>query len=267
MDGDVLAGAEEFSLPGGPVGALLVHGFTGTPQAMRPLGDHLAARGVAVEAIRLPGHGTTWQDLDRRTSDEWVEAVDAGFDALAARTETTFVVALSFGAALALDLAARRPDDVAGLVTLAGLVYTKDPRRHLAPVIRRLTRSLPGVANDIADPDARELAYERLPTAAAHAMLRFVKRARAALPAVRCPLLVMHGRHDGTVAPGNAEVIARSVSSRDVELVWLERSRHVVTLDYDRDEVYDRTYRFIAARALASPGAGPSTKGAARDAV
>ncbi|HEX2050486.1 MAG TPA: alpha/beta fold hydrolase [Actinomycetota bacterium] len=267
MSDDVLAGAEEFSLPGGPVGALLVHGFTGSPQALRPLGEHLAARGVAVEGIRLPGHGTTWQDLDRRTSGEWVEAVDAGLDAVTARSERTFVVALSFGAALAIDLAARRPRDVDGLVTLAGLVYTKDPRRHLAPVIRRLVRSLPGVANDIADPDARELAYDRLPTAAAHAMLRFVRRARAALPAVQCPVLVMHGRHDRTVAPGNAEVIARSVSSRDVELVWLDRSRHVVTLDYDRAEVYDRTYRFIAARAPASPGAGPSTKGAARDAV
>lgn len=241
----ILEGAEEFSLGSGPVGALLVHGFTGSPQGMRGLGDYLAERGIAVLAPRLPGHGTTWQDLNTRTAQEWVTEVDSAFHRMAAERDEVFVVALSFGAALALDLAARYPDEIAGLVTLAGMVMTKDPRRHLAPVIRRLARSVPGVGNDIADPDAREIAYDRLPTGAAYYMLRFLKSARVGLPAVRCPILVMHGRQDHTVHPSNAQVIIDSVGSQDKELVWLDRSYHVVTLDYDRDEVFERTHRFI----------------------
>jgi carboxylesterase len=246
---EVLEGAEEFTLGEGTVGALLVHGFTGSPQGLRGLGEYLAERGLAVEGLRLPGHGTTWQDLNVRHAQEWIDAVEAGFAKVAEGRRKIFVAGLSFGAALALDFAARNPDAVAGVVTLAGLVYTRDPRRFLAPVIRRLTASLPGIANDIADAGAAEIAYDRLPTTAAYQMLRCIRRARAALPNVRCPILVMHSTNDHTVHPGNARVIFDTVASEDKELVWLDKSYHVITLDFDKQEVFERTYDFIKQRA------------------
>jgi carboxylesterase len=242
----ILEGAEAFSLGEGHVGALLVHGFTGSPQGLRGLGAFLAERGISVVAPLLPGHGTTWQDLNSRTADEWTAAVDAAFHEMAAEKEEVFLVGLSFGGGLVLDLAARYPLDVAGVVTLAGMVETRDPRRHLAPVIRKLVKSLPGVGNDIADPEGKEIAYDRLPTSAAYHMLGFLKRAKMGLGAVTAPILILHGRNDHTVLPFNADVIHDSVGSTDKELVWLERSYHVITLDHDRDQVFDRTYRFIA---------------------
>lgn len=66
MEPQILKGAEEFTLGQGTVGVLLVHGFTGSPQTVRGLGAYLAERDLAVEGIRLPGHGTTWQDLNAR---------------------------------------------------------------------------------------------------------------------------------------------------------------------------------------------------------
>jgi carboxylesterase len=244
----VQSGAEEFSFGQGPVGALLIHGFTGSPQGLRSLGEFLAGKGIAVAGPRLPGHGTTWQDLNTHSHTDWAQAAEDAFFKLSSACDEVFVVGLSFGGALALDLAARYPARVAGIVTIAGIVHTKDPRRFLAPVIRRFVASLPGVANDIADPDEKELAYDRLPTAAAHSMLRFLKRARRALPAVRCPVLVMHSHNDHTVPPSNADVIHDEVASTDKELVWFERSYHVITLDYDRDEAFSRTYEFIKER-------------------
>lgn len=241
----IVPGAEEFALGDGRVGALLIHGFTGSPQGLRGLGEYLADRGIAVLAPLLPGHGTSWEDLNGRTAVEWADAVEAGFRRLAAERDETFVVALSFGAALALDFAARYPDEIRGLVTIAGLVRTKDPRRFLAPVIRRVATSLPGVGNDIADAQQREIAYERLPTSAAHQMLRFIKRARLGLPAVRCPILVMHSRNDHTVSADNARLIHDSVSSQDKELVYFDRSYHVITLDHDKEDAFERTYAFI----------------------
>lgn len=251
MEIKILEGAEAFSLGEGPVGALLVHGFTGSPQGLRGLGAYLAERGVAVSAPLLPGHGTTWQDLNSRTAKEWVETVDTAFHKMAAESDEVFLIGLSFGGGLVLDLAARYPNEVAGIVTLAGMVETRDPRRHLAPVIRKLVKSLPGVGNDIADPDGREIAYDRLPTNAAYHMLGFLTRAKLGLGAVTAPILVLHGRNDHTVAPFNAELIHDSVGSTDKELVWLERSYHVITLDHDRDEVFDRTHRFIVEHSTA----------------
>lgn len=244
----VLDGADEFALGTGRVGALLIHGFTGSPQGLKGLGEYLAERGIAVVGVRLPGHGTTWQDLNRYRFGHWVEAVERGYDRLAASSDVIFLIGLSFGAALALDFCARRPERVAGIVTLGGFVQTRDPRRFLAPVIRCITRSLPGVGGDIADPGGREIAYDRMPTAAAASMLAFLRRARRAMPRVRQPILVLHGRNDHTVHPDNAALIFDSVASTDKQLVWCERSYHVITLDYDRDDVLARAYEFIKER-------------------
>jgi carboxylesterase len=241
----VREGAEEFALGDGPVGALLVHGFTGSPQGLRQLGEHLSARGIAVKAPRLPGHGTTWQDLNTKKHRDWIDAVEHGFFTMAAERRRTFLIGLSFGAALCLDIASRYPDKVEGVVALAAYVHTPDRRRHLAPIIRRVTRSLPGVANDIADGASKEIAYDRVPTGAAHSMLQFLKRVRLGLPSVTCPVLIIHSRNDHTAHPSNAELVSRSIGSDDKEIIWLERSYHVITLDLDRDEVFERTYDFI----------------------
>ena len=242
----IIEGTEAYSLGEGPVGALFCHGFTSSPQNMRLLAEYLTERGLAVRAPLLPGHGTTWQDLNTKTTTDWTRAIEDAFHSISAECDEVFLVALSFGAALALDLAARYPDQMAGIVTLAGFVATKDPRRFLAPVIRRVVKSLPGVGNDIAESELREIVYDRVPTSAAHFMLKQLKTARLGLPAVTAPILVMHGRNDHTVLPFNAELIYNTVGSIDKEIVWLERSNHVITLDRERDQVFDRTYRFIA---------------------
>jgi carboxylesterase len=80
-------------------------------------------------------------------------------------------------------------------------------------------------------------------------VLGFIKKVRSSLASVTSPILVMHGRNDHTVHPGNAQLIYEGVSSRDKELVWMERSYHVITLDYDREEVLRRTTEFIKERA------------------
>ena len=84
----VLPGAEPFDHAGGPVGLLLCHGFTGSPQTLRGWADYLAAGGLTVSLPRLPGHGTTWQDLARTSSDDWFAEVDAAFGRLASRCES-----------------------------------------------------------------------------------------------------------------------------------------------------------------------------------
>jgi len=242
---EVLAGADEFAFGEGPVGALLVHGFTGSPQGLRALGEHLAEQGIAVAGPRLPGHGTAWEDLGAKRSDDWIEAAESAYEALRERTDEIFLVGLSFGAALCLDLAARKPDQVSGVVALAPFVMSKDPRRFLTPVIRLVVQSIPGVGNDVADPEMREIVYDRVPVHAAGSMLQFTAKVRGGLDDVIAPLLIVHSRNDHTAHPANAELIHRSVSSADKRIEWLERSYHVITIDYDRDRVAELTADFI----------------------
>src|SRR3954452_23036284 len=88
--------------PHGRVGVLLSHGFTGSPASMRPWAEHLAAQGYAVSLPRLPGHGTTWQEMNRTTWADWYAEVERAFLALANQVDTVVVGGLSMGGALVL---------------------------------------------------------------------------------------------------------------------------------------------------------------------
>jgi len=115
-------------------------------------------------------------------------------------------------------------------------------------------RFLPGVGGDIADPDAREVAYDRLPVAALLSMSRGLEELRPRLVGVRCPVLILTSRHDHVVASASSDVLAGAVSG-PVERVWLERSHHVATLDLDRHELERRVVDF-ALGAVAAGRAG-----------
>jgi carboxylesterase len=245
---DILEGAEEFAFGEGPTGALLIHGFTGSPRSMVDLGRHLGERGISVKGIRLPGHGTTWEDLNTRTATDWTGAVEEAVESFEADHDTVFLVSLSFGGALSLDYAARHPGRVRGLVLLAPFVRTKDPLRFVAPLASKLIKSVPGVGNDISLEGQDEICYDRVPAAASVHMLRFVRGVRNHLDKVTAPALIIHGRQDHTSPASNAQLIFDGISSSDKELVWLEKSFHVITMDHERDDVFRRTHEFIETR-------------------
>src|SRR5262245_17365486 len=93
-----------FFLPAGPVGCLLLHGFTATPYDMRFLGSALHGRDVTVSAVCLPGHATSPEDMERHTWSDWVEGARAGLLELKKSAGQVVVVGQSMGALLALKL-------------------------------------------------------------------------------------------------------------------------------------------------------------------
>src|SRR5439155_2393829 len=105
---------------------------------------------------------------------------------------------------------------------------------------------------DIADPAQKELCYERVPLRAAAAVLAYQAEVKARLSDVRAPLLLFCSRQDHVVPPGNTSFVAEHVSSTDVEVVWLDRSYHVATLDYDAPAIFERSAEFVSKRAAES---------------
>ena len=130
----VLAGAEPFSAPGGPHGALVLHGFTGCPQSMRGLAQAFASAGFAVELPRLPGHGTAIEDMLETSWDDWSKAAEAAYDDLAARCDKVVVSGLSMGGTLTLWLAEHHPE-IAGIVLVnAAAEPPADSFKEMLPV-------------------------------------------------------------------------------------------------------------------------------------
>lgn len=242
--------AEPFSSDGTPdatgrtVGVLLSHGFTGSPASMRPWGESLAAQGFAVSVPRLPGHGTTWQEMATTTYDDWYAAIDRAYTELRARCDVVVVAGLSMGGTLALDLAAHH-QEIAGLVLVNPAVGSTNKQLLAVPLLKHFVRAMPGIGNDIKKPGVDELGYDKTPLRPLASMIKAWKKVRGDLPAITCPVLLFRSAEDHVVDPSSARVILGSISSRDATEVVLRESYHVATLDNDAPQIYAESAEFV----------------------
>lgn len=228
------------------IGVLLSHGFTGSPASMRPWGEHLAEQGYGVAVPLLPGHGTTWQDLNQRTWADWSAALDDAFVELRAEHDAVVIGGLSMGGGLALRVAADRPDEIAGLMLVNPAVATERLDVKLLPLLKHLVPSFPAIANDIKKQGVDERAYSRTPLKAIHSLIRGWKPLRVDLPRVTAPLIYFRSTVDKVVDRASQPLILDGVSSTDVEVVSLEDSFHVATLDNDAPLIFERSSEFVA---------------------
>ncbi|MGH8995811.1 MAG: alpha/beta hydrolase [Acidimicrobiales bacterium] len=253
MSAPVMAGAEPFSASGGPEGVLLIHGFTGNTFSMRGLAQAIAAAGLTVEAPLLPGHGTAVADMVGTRWEDWSGAAEAAYLDLAGRCERVAVVGLSMGGTLTCWLGERHPE-IGGLVLINPLVRSI-PDDQVAAVRGMLDAGetlMDGIGSDIALPDATELSYGQTPLEPLLSLLEAASEVGAKLSTISCPVLLLSSRDDHVVPPVNGDDIDAALGER-CERVWLERSYHVATLDYDRDEIEKRATEFVL-RATGSGG-------------
>ncbi|MFC4498988.1 MULTISPECIES: alpha/beta hydrolase [Streptomyces] len=242
----VLPGAEPYRREGGEVGVLLCHGFTGSPQSLRPWARYLSGRGLTVSLPLLPGHGTRWEDMALTGWPDWYAEVDRELRALRERCATVFVAGLSMGGALALRLAAKHGADVEGVIVVNPANKVHGLAAYALPVARHLVRSTKGITSDIAKEGVEEIGYDRVPLHSAHSLRNFFRQVDGELPQVTQPLLLLHSEQDHVVPPADSARILGRVSSADVTEILLEQSYHVATLDHDADRIFEESYAFIA---------------------
>jgi carboxylesterase len=229
-----------------PLACLLLHGFTGSPAEMEGLATFLRNHGCAVSVPTLPGHATQPEDLRNVSHEAWIAASEEAFRDIRQQHPMIFVIGLSMGGALALHLAAHH--QFAGVVTLAAAL--KMPLKQeiasylFAPFVAvRYKPNGPDVHD--AEAKARLRNYDRYPLTAARELMRMLRKIRAELSKVTMPLLAIHSRADHVVPFDNLALLMRRVRSPQREQMIVENSYHVLTVDYDRQAIFERIWKFI----------------------
>lgn len=247
MTAPVIVGAEAWSAESdSPVGVLTLHGFTGNPSSMRGLAEAVAAAGFHVELPRLPGHGTTVDEMLTTGWSDWTGEVEAAYQRIAGRTERVVVAGLSMGGSLALWTALEHPE-VAGLalVNPATKPQAAEVQQMIEEMVADGTTIAPGIGSDIADPDAVEIAYDGAPLPP---LLSFMREGLTPMTErygeLTMPLRLFTSRQDHVVEPSDSEHLAATYGG-PVEHTWLDKSYHVATQDYDRTLIFDETVAFI----------------------
>lgn len=238
--------AEPFDFEGDERGVVCVHGFTGTPFEMRYLGERLHRDGHSVRGVRLPGHGTSEDELDDTTWADWAAAVDAAVLDLRRRCRRVMIAGQSLGGLLALHTAARLGEHVHAVASLAAPLWLDGLGGKVArwtrpggPLHGRVTRLPKLGGSDVRDRRLRRSnpSYRTIPTAALASLCDFMQVVDAELPSVRAPLLVVHARQDHTAPVGCAARIVDRVGSSRVRSRILDDSYHLITIDVERDVV------------------------------
>jgi carboxylesterase len=236
--------AEPWSAPGGPDGVLVIHGFTGSPHGLRDLAEALAQAGFAVELPRLSGHGTTVEDLMCFAWPDWRREVEAVYQDLAGRCRRVLVAGLSMGGTLAVSLCVDHPE-IVGLIAINPAV--EPPAESFIEMLEGALAGgvdrIPSIGSDIAKPDSVELSYDATPVAPLRSLMEAVRDVGSRLDQVRCPVLLFTSIQDHVVPPSASDLLAGQASG-PVERVMLERSYHVATMDYDKDEIERRAVEF-----------------------
>lgn len=226
--------------------ALILHGFTGSPSTVDALAPMCAARDLEYAIPTLRGHGTVPEDLLGVTWRDWYDDAERAFEALATDGARVLVMGLSMGGLVALDLAARHRERVAGVVTIAGALELSSPFLPLLPLIAPFKTWWKGSPE--AHVPGESATYGYFPVSGVLTLIAYQKVVRARLREVTAPILAVQTWKDATVRPRSARAILDGVASRDRELARFSRSAHDMLTGCERDAVVARVGAWVDAR-------------------
>lgn len=231
----------EFLIGSENIGILVIHGFTGSTQSMRLIAYALHEKGYTVNMPRLKGHGTTPEDMETCTYQDWITSVTDAYKELKEKVKNVFVLGLSMGGTLTLYTAEHFP--IKGAITInAAVEIPSFEHLYNDP---NTPRFIQGIGSDIKKAGVKELAYDRAPKKSIKEIVTLCQKVKVELDKVTCPILIFSSTEDHVVDPINQQYIFDLVGSKNKELIELKDSYHVATLDNDLDLIISKTLAFI----------------------
>jgi carboxylesterase len=221
---------------GAKSGAVVVHGFTGVPWDVLPVGEGLASDGFTVDLPLLAGHDGGVEGIKNVTLEDWRACVDeSAARVYKATKKPLLMVGFSMGGLLALDFALRTDLPIAGVASLAAPLKLGRLAREASKLAATKDWAEPltwpkfngsDIEKDVSMPGA-----DGIPLRAVSELDRLIQDVRRDLPALKVPLLVVQSRHDHTSPSDSPWELTHLAGSRFKRLVILKRGFHVITRD------------------------------------
>ncbi|GIW87145.1 MAG: carboxylesterase [Isosphaeraceae bacterium] len=238
-------------------GAILaIHGLGGGPYELEPVIEALRQAGYEVLAPTLPGHEGGGRVMPASRWEQWADCVDRAYAELAERGPIS-VVGFSTGGTLALGLSVRRAvQRLAILAPFLAIRYTRWLPLRSATAVRWMLKVMPNVPRrgpPVRDPAmrawvARQERYATFSLAATLSALELIDRIRPEVSKIEVPTLIIQGTKDSVVEPAEARWLHDRLGSARKRLRWMERSDHLVALDFDRAEVVREVLGWVGDR-------------------
>lgn len=225
---------------------LLIHGFTGSPHSLFATARYFETNGFKVALPRLPGHGTRIEDLLELSFDDWYSAAVELGESMLERCASVDLFGLSMGGSIVLKML----EELHGFGKAVLVNPLVDPP---APNFTDLLRSIlesgfktsPGISSDIAKPGTPERGYEETPIRAALSLFNALPEIAGRLDAIENEILLFSSRRDHVVPQSSGDLLASSLPPQRLSRIWLERSFHVATLDYDAEFINETSLEFL----------------------
>ncbi len=251
-DREICDGAP-FLLPGckPSLGVVLIHSYLAVPEEVKALSRYLRSWGVWVYAPRLPGHGTSAENLAGKKYQEWVEAVENGYVLMSGLCKRVVVGGVAVGGSLALDLAARVAD-VAGVFAVCSPVALRNYSTNFMPGVdvwnRLLNKMRLGERNgqflDFSHGNSH-VNYRKNPVAGIWQVGELLESIEKSYGAIRQPALIVQADKDPVVDPKGGVQLFNAIGSTKKELCLLSYDRHILVNGDGAEKVFRKIKRFI----------------------
>lgn len=233
-----------FTFEAGPRAVLLLHGFTGHSADVRMLGRYLEKKNYTSHAPIYRGHGLPPEALLTTNPDEWWEDVleaynhlrDLGYQEIA-------VAGLSMGGVLSLKLSYLK--EVKAVIPMSTPMFF-DNEAQLTSGFRLFAKEYKQLESK--SPEIVEAELEELMDASKllfKGIGEFVTEVSSNIDNIYTPTMVIQAGQDKMINTESAQYIYDRVESERKEIVWYEKSGHVVTLDKERDQLHEDVYTFL----------------------
>ena len=233
---------------GGHTGLLIVHGLGASPYQTRDLANYLFEHNITISSVRLSGHGTTLKDLKEKEWQDWYNDVEQAYLELDKKTDKTYVLGISLGSALTLNLAAK--EELDGIIVIAPPIFLKQEKANYAFLKKYFAKyHYFGV-----DETQIGYSYENLPLKTIVEFIAVSNKAKNSLDEIDEDIFIIQSHKDALVKPESAKYVFDNIKSIDKDILFVNSVSHAVIREYEddtkeseeeRQNIFTKIYEFI----------------------